>query len=153
MNSIGQDIRFGIRMLAKHRLASLVCIVALALGIGANTVMFSIAKAFLLNPVPFGDADRIAALVDSRPRQGIDTNSVAPATFFDWKKEARSFDQLSAYAWQEINLTGNQEPQKIQGIGETANFFATICVMPEHNPLSHRRLLVHAHLRGSLLPS
>jgi putative ABC transport system permease protein len=131
MNSIGQDIRFGIRMLAKHRLASLVCIVALALGIGANTVMFSIAKAFLLNPVPFGDADRIVALVDSRPRQGIDTNTVAPATFFDWKKEARSFDQLSAYAWQEINLTGNQEPQKIQGFGVTANFFATIGVMPE----------------------
>jgi len=118
-------------MLAKNRLASLVCIVALALGIGANTVMFSMAEAFLLHPVPFEDADRIVALADSRPRQGIDINAVAPATYFDWKTEARSFDQLAAYAWQEVNLTGDHEPQKVQAFGVTANLFATIRVMPE----------------------
>jgi len=131
MNSITQDIRFGIRMLLKNRLASLVCIVALALGIGANTVMFSMAEAFLLHPVPFENADRIVALADSRPHQGIDTNSVAPATYFDWKKQARSFEQLAAYAWQEINLTGDREPQKVQAFGVTANLFATIGVTPE----------------------
>src|SRR6516162_7365075 len=131
MNSVWQDIRFGIRMLAKNRLASLVCIVALALGIGANTVIFSMAEAFLLHPVPFEDADRIVALADSRPHQGIDTNSVAPATYFDWKKQARSFEQLAAYAWQEINLTGDREPQKVQAFGVTANLFATIGVTPE----------------------
>jgi len=131
MNSVWQDIRFGIRMLAKNRLASLVCIVALALGIGANTVMFSMAEAFLLHPVPFEDADRIVALADSRPHQGIDINAVAPATYFDWKKEARSFDQLAAYAWQEVNLTGDHEPQKVQAFGVTANLFRTIGVMPE----------------------
>jgi len=131
MNSIRQDIRFGIRMLMKNRLASLVCIVALALGIGANTVMFSMAEAFLVHPVPFENADRIVALVDSRPHQGIDINSVAPATYFDWKKQARSFEQLAAYAWQEINLTGDREPQKVQAFGVTANLFATIGVIPE----------------------
>jgi putative ABC transport system permease protein len=131
MSSIGQDIRFGIRMLAKNRLASLVSIVALALGIGANTVIFSMAEVFLLHPVPFEDADRIVALADSHPHQGIDVNSVAPATYFDWKKEARSFDRLAAYAWQEINLTGDREPQKVQAFGVTANLFWTIGVMPE----------------------
>src|SRR6516164_6367011 len=131
MNSIRQDIRFGIRMLLKNRLASLVCIVALALGIGANTVMFSMAEAFLLHPVPFEDADRIVALADSRPHQGIDINAVAPATYFSWKREARSFEQLAAYAWQEVNLTGDHEPQKVQAFGVTANLFATIGVMPE----------------------
>jgi len=131
MNSVWQDIRFGIRMLAKNRLASLVCIVALALAIGANTVIFSMAEAFLLHPVPFEDADRIVALADSRPHQGIDINAVAPATYFSWKREARSFEQLAAYAWQEVNLTGDHEPQKVQAFGVTANLFATIGVMPE----------------------
>ena len=144
MNSIGQDIRFGIRMLAKNRLASLVCVVALALGIGANTVIFSLAEAFLLHPVPFENADRVVALVDSRPHQGIDINSVAPATYFDWKKEARPFDHLAAYAWQEINLTGNSEPQKVQAFGVTANLFRTIGVMPEQG----RAFLAEEEERG-----
>lgn len=118
-------------MLAKYRLASLVCIAALALGIGANTVIFSLAEAFLLHPVPFDSSDRVIALVDSRPHQGIDMNAIAPATFFDWKKEAHTFDQLAAYVWQETNLTGDSEPQKIQSFGVTANFFVTIGVQPE----------------------
>ena len=80
MFSFFQDIRFGLRMLAKHRLATLVSIVALALGLGANTAMFSVAEAFLLHPVPFENADRIVVLVDSRPQQNIDMNAVAPAT-------------------------------------------------------------------------
>src|SRR5271170_5646933 len=64
METIWQDVRFGFRMLMKHRLASLVCIVALALGIGANAAMFSVAEAFLLHPVPFENGDRIVALLD-----------------------------------------------------------------------------------------
>ncbi len=72
MFSILQDVRFGFRMLMKHRLATLVSIVALALGIGANTAMFSLAEAFLIHPVPLENADRIVALVDSRPGQNID---------------------------------------------------------------------------------
>src|SRR5260370_41601370 len=99
MFSILQDVRFGFRMLMKHRLATLVSIVALALGIGANTAMFSLAEAFLIHPVPLENADRIGALVDSRPGQHLDMNAVAPATCLDWKQAARSFDPLAAYAW------------------------------------------------------
>ena len=62
MGTIGQDIRYGVRMLVKHRLTTLVCVAALALGIGANAAMFSMAEAFLLHPVPFEHADRVAAL-------------------------------------------------------------------------------------------
>src|SRR6266403_2792431 len=80
MFSFFQDIRFGLRMLAKHRLATLVSVLALALGIGANTAMFSLAEAFLLHPVPFENASRIVALVDSRPQQNIEMNAVASAT-------------------------------------------------------------------------
>ncbi len=138
MNSIWQDVRFGLRMLAKHRLATVVCVIALALGIGANAAMFSVAEAFLLHPVPFENADRIVMLPASRANNqdsgaGFgpqDFNAVAPATFLDWKKEARSFDELAAYAWDEINLTGEPAAQKVQDFKVTADFFQTIGVQP-----------------------
>src|SRR5271156_3656347 len=136
MGSVWQDVRFGFRMLMKHRVASLVCIVALALGIGANAAIFSLAEAFLLHPVPFENADRIVALLD-RHTQGSaggfgpqDQVAIAPATYFDWKKEAHSFDQITAYAWDEVNLTGDREPQKVQAFKVAANFFDTIAVNP-----------------------
>lgn len=131
MFSILQDVRFGLRMLAKHRLATLVSIVALALGIGANTAMFSLAEAFLLHPAPFENASRIVALVDARPEQNIDMNGIAPATFFDWRKEAHSFDQLGAYAWHEVNLTGDGQPQKVQAFHISANLFGMLGVQPQ----------------------
>src|SRR5580692_879908 len=101
METIWQDVRFGVRMLIKHRIATIVCVVALGLGIGANTAIFSLAEAFLVHPVPFENPDRIVALVDARVNsQGgagfgpQDLNAVAPATYLDWKKEVRSFDDL-----------------------------------------------------------
>jgi putative ABC transport system permease protein len=135
MNSLWRDIRFGFRMLMKHRSATLVCVVALALGIGANAAMFSLAEAFLIHPVPFEDADRILALLDWRPDAGPGfgpqgLSSIAPAAFFDWRKEAHSFDQIAAYAWDEVNLTGDREPQKVQDFKVSANFFQTIGVQP-----------------------
>jgi len=131
MFSLFQDIRFGLRMLAKHRLATLVSIVALALGIGANTAIFSMAEAFLLHPAPFENANRIVALVDARPQQNIDMNGIAPATFFDWRKEAHSFDQLAAYSWDEVSLTGDGHPQKVQSFQISANLFGMLGAQPQ----------------------
>src|SRR5216684_3363067 len=131
MFSLLQDVRFGLRMLAKHRLATLVSIVALALGIGANTAMFSLAEAFLLHPAPFENANRIVALVDARPQQNIDMNGIAPATFFDWRKEAHSFDELAAYSWDEVSLTGDGHPQKVQSFKVSANLFGMLGAQPQ----------------------
>jgi putative ABC transport system permease protein len=131
MFSILQDVRFGLRMLMKHRLATLVSVVALALGIGANTAMFSVAEGFLLHPAPFENADRIVALVDARPQQNVDMNGVAPATFFEWRKEARSFDQLAAYKWDEVGLTGNGHPQKVQAFQISSNLLGMLGVRPQ----------------------
>ena len=131
MVSFVQDVRFGLRMLAKHRLATLVSIVALALGLGANTAMFSLAEAFLLHPAPFENANRIVALVESRPEQNIDMNAIAPASYFDWRKEAHSFDQLAAYAWHEVNVTGNGQPHKVQAFHISANLFGMLGVRPQ----------------------
>ncbi|MGB6596911.1 MAG: ABC transporter permease, partial [Candidatus Acidiferrum sp.] len=138
MNSVWQDVRFGLRMLAKHRVATLVCVIALALGIGANAAIFSMAEAFLIHPVPFEHADSIVMLPDARASSqdsgggfgAQDLNAVAPATFLDWQKESRSFSELAAYAWDQINLTGDPAAQKVQNFQVTANFFQTIGVQP-----------------------
>ncbi len=66
MHTLWQDVRFGLRMLMKHRIATIVCVLALALGIGANAAIFSLAEAFLIHPVPFENSDRFVALVDAR---------------------------------------------------------------------------------------
>ena len=131
MGTIWQDIRYSRRMLWKHRLATLVSILAFAVGIGVNTAMFSVAEAILLHPAPFESANRIVALVDARPRQNIDMNAIAPATYFDWRKEVRSFDRLGAYAWDEINLTGDDHPQKVQAFQISANLFEMLAVQPQ----------------------
>ncbi len=131
MQNILQDIRYGARMLWKHRLATIVCAAALALGIGANTAMFSVAEAFLLHSVPFENPDRILALISVRPQQNIDRNGVAPATYLDWQAQVKSFEQLGAYEWAEVNLTGNREPEKVQAFDVTANFFGLLGVQPK----------------------
>jgi putative ABC transport system permease protein len=130
MSSFWQDLRYGVRMLWKHRLASLMCITALGLGIGANTAIFSVAEGFLLHPVPFEHADRLVALVDSRPEQGIERNTVAPATYLDWREQAKSFDQLAAYEFGIFNLTGNGEPERVDGSYVQPNFFDMLGVRP-----------------------
>jgi len=137
MQTIWQDLRFGLRMLMKHRIATIVCVIALGLGIGANTAIFSLAEAFLLHPVPFENSDRIVALVDARMASDggagfgpQDLTPVAPATYLDWKKEVHSFDDLAAYDWDEINLTGDREAQKVQDFKVTASFFPMIGVQP-----------------------
>src|SRR5260370_636767 len=138
MHTLWQDVRFGLPMLLKHRIATIVCVVALALGIGANAAIFSLAEAFLLHPVPFENSERIVALMDARVSSqdggaGFDPQDItpiAPATYLDWKKEVHSFDDLGAYAWDSINLTGDREAQKVQDFQITANFFPMIGVQP-----------------------
>jgi putative ABC transport system permease protein len=130
MDTVRQDIRYALRMLWKHRFATFICAGALALGIGANTAIFSMAEAFLLHPVPLNDVNRIVALVDSQPRHNVEKTSVAPATYLEWQTQAHSFKQVGAYSWDGVNFTGDGTPQKIQDYLVTTNFFATLGVQP-----------------------
>jgi putative ABC transport system permease protein len=130
MDTVRQDVRYALRMLWKYRFATFVCAGALALGIGANTAIFSMAEAFLLHPVPLNDVNRIVALVDSQPRHNVEKTSVAPATYLEWQTQAHSFEQVGAYSWDGVNFTGDGTPQKIQDYLVTTNFFATLGVQP-----------------------
>jgi putative ABC transport system permease protein len=131
MDTIRQDVRYALRMLWKHRFATFICAGALALGIGANTAIFSIAEAFLLHPVPLDDVNHIVALVDSQPHQSVENTPVAPATYLEWQSQSSSFDRLGAYSWDGVNFTGDGTPQKIQDFRITTNFFSVLGVQPQ----------------------
>src|SRR5450432_80758 len=130
MDTLRQDVCYAFRILWKHPFATFFCAGALALGIGANTTIFSMAEAFLLHPVPLNDVNRIVALVDSQPRHNVEKTSVAPATYLEWQTQAHSFEQVGAYSWDGVNFTGDGTPQKIQDYLVTTNFFATLGVQP-----------------------
>lgn len=131
MTNLWYDIRFGARMLRKHKLTTSACVLALALGIGANTAIFSVAEGTLLHPAPFEGADKIVALVEARPQDNVNMNGDSPASFLSWRKQSQSFEDMGAYAWDEVNLTGNGNPQKVQAFDVTGNFFSLLGVRPQ----------------------
>jgi len=107
-----QDIRYGARVLLKHRVFTVVAILTLALGIGANTAIFSVVNELLLRPLPYRDADRIVMVWEITP-EGRHQNSTSRANFRAWREQSTSFDSLAAFADQRVNLTGNGEPEEL----------------------------------------
>jgi putative ABC transport system permease protein len=124
MGTLWQDIRFGLRTLAKSPGFTAVAIVALALGIGANTAIFSIADAFLLKPLNIPDPEHLVVVAELAPGQTKDTNSVSGANFVDWKAQTSSFDGLGTFQWDDVNLTSPAAlPEKVQGFKVSSNLF------------------------------
>ena len=91
MQTFFQDLRFGLRMLAKNPVVTAVAVITLALGIGANTVVFSYINAMLLRPFAFKDLARAVFVSETIPKQGREGISVAPANFRDWQRQTKSF--------------------------------------------------------------
>jgi putative ABC transport system permease protein len=122
-----QDLRYALRMLRKSPGFATAAIVTLALGIGANTAIFSLVRAVLLRPLPFPEPDRLAVLWDDmRPRGGPSDVNPAPADYVIWKSGSRSFTDIAALTPTTYNLTGSGEPQKLSGIRTTANLFTVL---------------------------
>src|SRR6476661_10710569 len=102
------DVRYAVRTLARTPSFALAVIGVLALGIGANTAIFSIVNTVLLRPLPFADSDRLVRLFHVPPQDafpGIKTFSVSPANFYDWKQSARLFDAMAIYRFRPFVLT------------------------------------------------
>ena len=130
METMWQDLKYAARILRKNPGFSAIAIVALALGIGANTAIFSVADAFLFKPLPFHDLERLVMVLELRPHQTQDTNSVAPATYFDWQANGRSFEKMGAYSWNEMSLTGEGAPEQVEGFSVSPNFFEILQAGP-----------------------
>lgn len=128
MGTFWQDFRYGLRMLAKAPGFTAIAIVTLALGIGANTAIFSVVDGVLLNPLPYKDPSRLVALYSSTKQFGH--SSISYPNFLDWVRGNRSFSELAAYREDDFDLTGAGEPQRVAVEMVSWNFFHVLGVEP-----------------------
>jgi putative ABC transport system permease protein len=133
MQLLWQDIRYGFRTLRGNFAFTFVAVLALTLGIGANTAIFSVVNAVLLRPLPYRDADRIVAIQElSKERKRI---QVTPANFIDWRAQNTVFEHLAAILTRTSNLAGTDEAERISLAVTSANFFEVFGVRPQQGRL------------------
>jgi predicted permease len=125
-----EDVRFGLRMLRKSPGFTVVAALTLALGIGANTYIFSIVDALVLRPIEFADPGRTVALWERLPASGIDRNEVSPANFLDWKAQNHVFDHIAVQSWWDANLGGVEHPEHLHGFLVTPDYFGALQAQP-----------------------
>lgn len=164
MNTL-QDIRYGFRMLIKRPSFTIIVVLTLALGIGANTTAFSAVDAVLLNPLPYQDPNRLVAVWETNRQlspEMWDRNEVAMGNFRDWRSQNQVFDQLGSLFDADVNLTGPSEPERIKSCVVTTNFFQVLGIQPmigrsflpeEEKPGSPRVVILSSGLWERLLGS
>ncbi len=130
MNTLFQDLRYGARILLKQPGFTLVAVVTLALGIGANTAIFSLVNSILLRPLPFREPDRVVRLIQASPKLGLDTWGVSQADFAAYRDQNRSFESIALFTSSAINLTGEGEPERLPMTSVTSDFFKVLGVNP-----------------------
>ncbi len=124
-----QDFKYSLRMLRKNPGFALVVVLTLALGIGANTAIFSFVNAVILNPLPFPDSDRLV-VINEITNQGEEM-SVSLLNFRDWQARAKSFEEIGGYRFDTFNLSGMGTPQRLVGLEVTGNYFRILGVQPQ----------------------
>ncbi|MCI0488713.1 MAG: ABC transporter permease [Blastocatellia bacterium] len=129
MQTLLHDLRYGVRLLLKKPVFTIVIILTLALGIGANTAIFSVINTVLLEPLPYPDPDRLVMVWEKILPSG-ENNTVAPPNFVDWREQNRSFADMASYVTLPVDLTGAGEPEKIEGLAVTDNFFQVLGAQP-----------------------
>ena len=129
MNSLWQDLRYGARTLLKQPGFTLVAVITLALGIGANTAIFSVVNAVLLRPLPFKDSEHLV-MVWNRGAEaaGGDRTPLAVADLLDWRTQNRSFESVGAFQNGSFNYSGGDIPEQVRGVSVTANFLSLLGV-------------------------
>jgi putative ABC transport system permease protein len=129
MQTLWQDLRYGARALLKTPGFTLVAVITLALGIGANTAIFSVVNAALLRRLPY-DATRLVAVESFNPQKEKRAYGASPADFWDWREQSRTFEQLTMFSGGGIGLKESERIEVISGARVTVNFFATFGVQP-----------------------
>src|ERR1700733_11338805 len=123
------NMRYSFRQLAKNPAFALIAIFTLALGIGANTAIFSFVNAWVIRPLPFPDPARLIVVFETDKKIGL-PGPVAPADWNDWREKSGIFEDLATAAGENFNPTGTDEPQRIAGYSVSSNFFRTLGVKP-----------------------
>jgi putative ABC transport system permease protein len=130
LGAFSQDLRYTFRRLRKDRAFALTAILILALGIGANTAIFSVIHRVLLKPMPYKEADRLVMVWEQNPHRGWFENIVSAANFLDWEKQNHVFTEMAAFESNYFNLTGENKPEEVSGERVTTNLFSVLGVRP-----------------------
>src|SRR5690349_15374148 len=154
MNTLLQDIRFGLRMLLKSPSVSIVATIALALGIGATTAIFNVVNSVLLRPLPYPDPDALVAVFETNPERGLQRGSHSYPNFMDVRAQNSVFEHMCSYHGGDFIMTGRGEPARLQGQVVTADLFSLLGVQPmlgraflpdEDKPSETGRVVVLSH--------
>src|SRR6185295_118611 len=153
MDSLLQDIRYALRMWARTPAFTTVAILALAIGIGANTAIFTIVNAVLIERLPFRDPDRLVVVWEESARRPGRQNTISPANFLQWQERSDVFEQMASFYESRANLTGQASPEEVAAQNVTPNFFATLGVapilgrsfLPEEGPDGRDRVVILSH--------
>jgi len=151
-----EDIRYGLRVLRKSPVFTAVAVLTLALGIGANTAIFSVVNAVLFRPLPFRDPGRLMVVWHTPPQKsfpGVTKFVVSPANYLDWRNENHVFEQMSAVGFGNFNLTGMGQPESVEGRAVSADFFSMLGVqtvlgrefLEEEDQPGHGNVVVISH--------
>src|SRR5262245_58847591 len=127
--TIGKDFRYGARMLARNSVFTVVAMLSLALGIGANTAIFSVVNVLLLRPLPYPDSSRIVDVWHTPPQEsfpGLDRFSVSPANYLDWKSQNKAFEQMAIYQYAGFSLSAVGDPMNVTGAAVSSDFFSVL---------------------------
>src|SRR5918911_5062649 len=130
LEELWQDLRYGLRMLLKNPGFTLVAVVALALGIGANSAIFSVVNSLLLRPLPFEQPDRLVQVWETSAKLGRNEITASFPNFADWRDQNHVFEQMVAYSDWSFNLTGSAEPERIRSAIVSHAFFSTLGIKP-----------------------
>jgi putative ABC transport system permease protein len=130
METLLQDLRYAVRMLLKAPSFSIVATIALALGIGANTAIFSVVNAVLLRPLPFANADRLMVLSETDSARGQQLGAVSYPNFADWRDQNHVFERMASYHNNDFIMTGRGESTRLQGAVVNADLFPLLGVTP-----------------------
>src|SRR5438034_4763439 len=145
------DLRYAIRMLVKNPGFTAVAVITLALGIGANTAIFSLVNAVLLRPLPYQDPERLVKMRELDKYSGV-AGASAP-DLVDWREQSQSFVQMAAFEWRDFNLADGYEPLRLHGFRVEPNFFKLLGIeallgrtfLPEEGQLGKGRVVVISH--------
>jgi predicted permease len=143
MGGFIQDLRYALRQLRKSPGFATVTVITLALGIGANTAIFSVVSGVLLNPLPFHDANRIVSMFEATPN--FFKGSISYPNFLDWQRDNRSFEAMAAYRSTDGSITGVGQPENVRAQRVSANFFPILGV----NPILGRNFTADEDRRGA----
>jgi putative ABC transport system permease protein len=129
LGTVWQDLRYGVRTLLKSPAFTIVAVLSLALGIGANTAIFSVVNGILLRPLPYPEPERIVAVWHTPPQEsfpGMTRFSVSPGNYLDWKEQSRAFEQMAIYQYTGLSLSAGADPVPVTGAAVSSDFFSVL---------------------------